>query len=84
MKRHEVQDRGIGLGRFPSRKFYTDYGLYKVPTTAGWKWRMARIGKPYAVVPHARFGEGSYEMAIEAPPYETGGNRQGFLMVAGS
>lgn len=36
-KRHKVKDRGIGLGRFPSRQLYTDYGLYKVPTTAGWK-----------------------------------------------
>lgn len=37
MKRHKVKDRGIGLGRFPSKQFYTKYGLYKVPTTAGWK-----------------------------------------------
>ena len=37
MKRHKVKDRGIGLGRFPSQQFYAHYGLYKVPTTAGWK-----------------------------------------------
>ena len=37
MKRHKVKDRGIGLGRFPSQQLYTRYGLYKVPTTAGWK-----------------------------------------------
>lgn len=37
MKRHKVKDRGIGLGRFPSQQLYTKYGLYKVPTTAGWK-----------------------------------------------
>ena len=37
MKRHKVKDRGIGLGRFPSQKLYAHYGLYKVPTTAGWK-----------------------------------------------
>ena len=37
MKRHKVKNRGIGLGRFPSRQFYAKYGLYKVPTTAGWK-----------------------------------------------
>jgi len=37
MKRHEVKDRGIGKGRFPSQQLYTKYGLYKVPTTAGWK-----------------------------------------------
>jgi len=37
MKRHKVKDRGIGLGRFPSQQLYARYGLYKVPTTAGWK-----------------------------------------------
>ncbi len=37
MKRHKVKDRRIGLGRFPSQQLYTRYGLYKVPTTAGWK-----------------------------------------------
>ncbi len=37
MKRHKVIDCGIGLGRFPSQQVYTRYGLYKVPTTAGWK-----------------------------------------------
>ena len=37
MKRHKVKDRGIGLGRFPSQQLYTRYGLYKIPTTAGWK-----------------------------------------------
>ena len=37
MERHKVKDRGIGLGRFPSQQLYTKYGLYKVPTTAGWK-----------------------------------------------
>jgi RNA-directed DNA polymerase len=37
MKRHKVKDRGSGIRRFPSRQLYTKYGLYKVPTTAGWK-----------------------------------------------
>lgn len=37
MKRHKVRDRGISSGRFPSQQLYTRYGLYKVPTTAGWK-----------------------------------------------
>jgi hypothetical protein len=37
MKRHKVKDRGIGLGRFPSQQLYTIHGLYRVPTTAGWK-----------------------------------------------
>jgi RNA-directed DNA polymerase len=37
MKRHKVKDRGIGEGRFPSANLYQRYGLYKVPTAAGWK-----------------------------------------------
>ncbi len=37
MKRHKVKDRGIGEGRFPSVELYRRYGLYKVPTAAGWK-----------------------------------------------
>jgi RNA-directed DNA polymerase len=37
MKRHKVKDRGVGLRRFPSQQLYTKHGLYKVPTTAGWK-----------------------------------------------
>ena len=37
MKRHKVKDRGTGIIRFPSEQLYTKYGLYKVPTTAGWK-----------------------------------------------
>ena len=37
MKRHKVKDRGIGEGRFPSVNLYRRYGLYKVPTRAGWK-----------------------------------------------
>jgi len=43
MRRHKVKDRGIGLGRFPSKQFYTKYGLYKVPTTAGWKTAHASV-----------------------------------------
>ena len=35
-KRHKVKDRGVGYFRFSSRKLYDTYGLYKVPTTAGW------------------------------------------------
>jgi RNA-directed DNA polymerase len=35
-KRHKVKDRGAGFFRFSSRKLYDTYGLYKVPTTAGW------------------------------------------------
>lgn len=37
MKRHKVKDRGTGLGRFTRKLLYTRCGLYKVPTTAGWK-----------------------------------------------
>jgi RNA-directed DNA polymerase len=37
MERHKVKDRGIGKGRFPSQQLYAKYGLYKVPTRAGWK-----------------------------------------------
>ena len=37
MKRHKVKDRGMGEGRFPSVDLYRRYGLYKVPTAAGWK-----------------------------------------------
>ena len=37
MKLHKVKDRGTGISRFPSQQLYTRYGLYKVPTTAGWK-----------------------------------------------
>ena len=43
MNRHKVKDRGTGLGRFPSREFYTRLGLYKVPTTAGWKTAHALV-----------------------------------------
>ena len=35
-KRHKVRDRKIGYLRFPDKIMYTKYGLYKVPTTAGW------------------------------------------------
>jgi RNA-directed DNA polymerase len=37
MKRHKVRNRGTGIERFPRQQLYTRYGLYKVPTTAGWK-----------------------------------------------
>jgi RNA-directed DNA polymerase len=35
-KRHKIKDRGAGYFRFSSRTLYGTYGLYKVPTTAGW------------------------------------------------
>ena len=35
-KRHKVRDRKTGYVRFPNRSLYVQYGLYKVPTSAGW------------------------------------------------
>lgn len=35
-KRHKVRDRKLGYVRFPNRSLYEKYGLYKMPTTAGW------------------------------------------------
>jgi len=35
-KRHKIKDMGAGYFRFSSRALYGKYGLYKVPTTAGW------------------------------------------------
>ena len=43
MKRHKVKDRGVGGGRFPSVDLYRRYGLYKVPTAAGWKSAHAKV-----------------------------------------
>jgi hypothetical protein len=43
MKRHKVKDRGIGEGRFPSVNLYGRYGLYKVPTAAGWRSAHASV-----------------------------------------
>jgi len=34
--RHKVRAWKDGYQRFPSVRLYTEYGLYKVPTTAGW------------------------------------------------
>lgn len=35
-KRHKIKSRAIGFTRFTNRSMYEKYGLYKVPTTAGW------------------------------------------------
>jgi group II intron reverse transcriptase/maturase len=35
-KRHKVRSRWEGYHRFPNRLLYEKYGLFKVPTTAGW------------------------------------------------
>jgi group II intron reverse transcriptase/maturase len=34
--RHKVRSWKEGYQRFPSERLYVEYGLYKVPTTAGW------------------------------------------------
>ncbi|MDT8317356.1 MAG: group II intron reverse transcriptase/maturase [bacterium] len=36
-RRHKIRDRQTGFIRFPRGVLYEKYGLYKVPTTAGWK-----------------------------------------------
>lgn len=36
-KRHKVRDWKTSMIRFPRRVLYEEYGLYKVPTVAGWK-----------------------------------------------
>ncbi len=43
MKRHKIRDRNTALERFPRQKLYADYGLYKVPVTAGWKTAHASV-----------------------------------------
>jgi hypothetical protein len=36
-KRHKVRDRNTaGYVKFPNRSLYGNYGLYKMPTSAGW------------------------------------------------
>jgi len=35
-KRHKIRSRGAGYARFSNGVLYARYGLYKVPTTAGW------------------------------------------------
>jgi group II intron reverse transcriptase/maturase len=37
--RHHIRCRATGYRRFPPRKLYAVYGLYKVPTTAAWRPR---------------------------------------------
>jgi len=34
-RRHKIRDRGIGYNKFTTMVLYKKYGLYKVPTTAG-------------------------------------------------
>ena len=35
-KRHKIRDRKTGYLKFPDKRLYTDYKLYKIPTTARW------------------------------------------------
>ena len=35
-KRHKVRDRKAGIHQVSEQVLYEKYGLYKVPTTAGW------------------------------------------------
>jgi RNA-directed DNA polymerase len=37
MKCHKVNDCAIGEGQFPCVDLYRRYGMYRVPTAAGWK-----------------------------------------------
>ena len=34
--RHHLRKWGLGYLRFPKARLYGEYGLYRVPTTAGW------------------------------------------------
>lgn len=36
-RRHKLHSRGAAYGRFPNHRLYERYGLFKLPTTAGWK-----------------------------------------------
>ncbi len=35
-RRHQIRHRVGGYARYPVRRLYAAYGLYRVPTTAGW------------------------------------------------
>jgi len=41
-KRYKIKSRAAGFTRFTNRSLYEKYGLYKVPTTAGWLKAHAR------------------------------------------
>lgn len=36
-KRHKVRERNAGYVMFRNRNLYERYGLYRVPTSSGWK-----------------------------------------------
>ncbi|MFC1863808.1 group II intron maturase-specific domain-containing protein [Thermodesulfobacteriota bacterium] len=35
-KRYKIKSRVMGYERFPNKVLYNHYGLFKLPTTAGW------------------------------------------------
>lgn len=35
-KRHKIKSRAMGYERFPNKVLYNRYGLFKLPSTAGW------------------------------------------------
>ena len=41
--RHKVRNRGAGIEKYPRQKLYMHYGLYKVPTSTGWKTAHALV-----------------------------------------
>ena len=59
---HKIRCQATGFRVFPNRKMYEVYGLYKIPTTAGWRRKrmpeVKNIGKPYTGEPYVRFDEG--------------------------
>jgi len=36
-KRHKMKSRAAGYAQFPTARLYARYGLFKLPTKAGWK-----------------------------------------------
>ena len=36
-RRHKLHSRAGAYKRFPNHRLYERYGLFKLPTTAGWK-----------------------------------------------
>ena len=43
MNRYKISDRETALLRFPRQTLYANYGLYKVPMTAGWNTAHASV-----------------------------------------
>ena len=43
MNHHKVRNRVAGIEQYPRQKLYMHYGLYKVPTMAGWKTAHALV-----------------------------------------